>query len=443
MRRAWWGMLMVIFICFFGYWALYFKQYQENAVPNNADIIATVDVKNVSRKIIKAFLADPSRWTGTSGKPSKSFNWRKVFKIPDYLCLFHMAGQGGGNWYTRLKIKNRQKFNEAISLFHFTKKNIESLVIYSSAEIGVRFLVKDSEVIAATFSCSPNEVIQAGDDLFSSGRYLPAMSAKMFTNSLHDAVLLFRNGNYFKQQGTVAIDVNGGEVNVSGRLFPLMDPLSGIDIPAKGHEGILSLSLAPIPFPYLRLVPDSVVNKLTKQIGFPADSLFLNDRYNWQFNLLGFRQRWDTAINFEFDENFNEVQKSTIIKSTEPEMQITASGVGAENIFSMMQSMGLLEDEKGKRRFTGFPLWPVYANYTKGNFIIGNTTNAGLRNHQEDEIMHLVMHPSLIPDSLYRFVPDVLRPWLQKTKSIQVKLEGTGAAVKVVGEIRRTSGSYY
>lgn len=443
MSRKGWLFLILILVLLFGYKLLFYKQFPKDAIPTTADIIAVVDVKNVARSYLKEFLIHPSRWFGSRGKQEKELKWRKIFDLPDYICFFHCAGQGGDKWYVRLKIKSRTDFHEAIALFHFQKMKLGESVLYSSSELGMHFYTEGGNVILASYPCTSGDIWKVGRDLFINHQFLPNAVSRSFENTTHHGILLFRNGRYFSAPGTVGIDVDGGEVIVKGKIFPVAN-VNAQPIPVvENSNDVLNLSLAPVPSPYLKLFPDSLKGKWTRFLGLPVDSLFLNDKYSWAFSIHHFRQRTDTAVRFEFDENFNEVKKSTIIHTTEPVMELIASGEGAEHILSMMKIREMVENENDKMRFTGFPLWPLYVSSSANRFVLGNLETYSLDITKKDVVASLEMHPIWIPDSLFRFIPDKLRPWIQNTASISIKLVPSENSIKVEGKMRRKEGTYF
>lgn len=443
MRKRRLVILIFAILLIFGYLFLFHKSYHLESVPANADMVAVIDVKNVTRSYIKEFLLHPSRWLKISVKAQKEFNWKSVFRIPDYVCIFHLKGQGIGKWYTRLNVKSRYRFDEAIALFHFQKSNIGPFVLYSNASAGVHLLVNGDEVIVSTYSCTRYEILNTGKNLFLKKQFLSEENSKFFVSTSHHLIFLFRNGNYFSRPGTVVADVEAGRVNIGGKLFPVEQSFAQIEIGGESENDILDINLSAIPKSYLNFFPDSVKQKWSNVIGLPVDSVFLNNFYNWRFHLSGFREHIDTAVTFEFDENFNEASKSTIIKSTEPVLTLSASGTGAENIYNILKNHFLLEPQLGKMRFTGFPLWPMYASYSEKKFILSNSKWKEGRDSVVPAIMNLTAYPSRIPDSLFRFVPDNLRPWLKNTRTISLKLLPDKNSVKIEGKLIREFGSYF
>lgn len=440
--RRWIFLLAILFLVF-GYIFLFYKKYDNTSVPGSADIVAVVDIKNVARSYLKEFILHPSRWFSTGRKRERELNWRKIFVLPDYLCFFHCAGQTADKWYLRLQIKNRKKFNEALELFHFQRRDFGERILYSSSELGIHFFVERDNVILASYPCSATDISKVEMDLFSNHKFLSGALARSFVNTDHHGVLLFRNGRYFSKPGSIGIDVKGAEVNLVGAIFPKAK-INPQAIPvSKSPRDVLNLSLAPIPSAYLNFFSDSMVHKWSQLVGLPVDSLFLNDRYSWTLTLHGFRQRADTAISFELDENFMEVKKSILIHSTEPVMELVANGEEAGKILSLMQQRGMLENEMGRLRFTGFPLWPLFVSGSTNKFILGNYENPPIHFTNKLEVGSLEIYPSRIPDSLFRFIPDGIRPWFRHTGSISLQLKPSGNAVMVIGKMIRKEGTYF
>src|SRR6188768_2592663 len=85
----------------FLYYSAYYKTFDKKCIPQNADGIAMVDVKNIRNYLIFSYLKNPSEWKWET--PSSEF--KKRFSLsnfgissPDYLAFFHIENQPISQW---------------------------------------------------------------------------------------------------------------------------------------------------------------------------------------------------------------------------------------------------------------------------------------------------------------------------------------------------------
>jgi hypothetical protein len=442
MRKRWIFIFAALALIVFIYFKFYRKVYDPRSVPGNADIVLSVDVKNTVRTAVGEFLSHPSRWRMPSEKTKKEISWRDVFKLPDFLCLFHIKGQDLGKWYVKVQIDKIKLFNEFIAVKHFQKQDLGNLVLYTSAELGLHFLRDGENVIISTYRCSREELTELHEQLFVKGAWMNPEMAKAYFVSGDHARLFIRNDNYFSSINLVKISVDGDRILINGELHPKAMPAGEILSSVDDKEEIFGMSVAPMPMEYVKLFPDSTKFKWSKTIGLPVDSVFLNTDYSWRFNLKGFTQRQDTAISYEYDENFNEVPKATVVYSTEPVMSLTATGKRAEQIMEMMRNREMIEQDGENYRFTGFPLWPLFAKAAGNNFSLQTSGYPADAVKPVKAIFDLSMHPSGVPDSLYKFIPDNIRPFFKTTRYLKINISTSSNGLMLEGEIRRVDGTY-
>lgn len=443
MRKRWIFLFVVLALAIFTYFKLYRKVYDSSSVPKSADIVLAVDVKNILRSVIGEYIKHPSRWKISSSKTKEEINWKDVFELPDIICVFHVKEQDLGKWYTKLNIKKRKVFDQLIALKHFQKQEYGSLVLYTSAELGLHFLVDGDEVILSTYRCNKDELLQLHDQLLKKQIWMnPEMARSYFISDDHARIFIL-NDKYFSSANLVKIRIEGDKISIDGELYPKNAPVAEIPNAVDSEEDIFGMSVAAMPEAYVKMFPDSTKMKWTKTLGLPVDSVFLNSVYSWRFNLKGFAQRSDTAITYEYDENFNEVPKATIVQSTEPVMSLTAMGKGADQIMLMMRNRELIEKDGSKNRFTGFPLWPLYASTGENNFSLQTAGYKSDSLKKLHAIFDLSMCPSKVPDSLYRYIPDNIRSFFESTQTLKLSITPADKGLKLEGKIRRKEGTYF
>lgn len=443
MRKRWIFLLVILVLAVLAYFKLYRKVYDSSAVPKSADIVLAIDVKNILRSVIGEYISHPSRWKISSSKSKDEVNWRDVFELPDILCVFHVKGQDLGKWYTKLRINKRKAFERLIATKHFQKTDLGNVILYSSPELGLHFFVDGDVVILATYRSAREELMAIHSQLMLKKEWMnPEMARAYFISGDHASVFIL-NERYFSATNLVKIKVEGDQILIDGELHPKEYPTAEILTAMDGDEEIFGMSIAPMPEAYVKLFPDSTKAKWSKTIGLPVDSVFLNSTYSWRFNLKGFTQRSDTAITYEYDENFNEVPKATVVHSTEPVMSLTATGKATEQIMDLMRSKAMIEKDAGKDRFTGFPLWPLYASTSADNFSLQTSGYKADSIKKLNAIFDLSMYPSKVPDSLYKFIPDNIRSFSKNTQFLKMSIVPGQDGLKLKGEIRRREGTYF
>lgn len=279
--------LLFLFIC--GYFILYHRDKELKYIPNNADAVVLVDTKQAVRQYMISFISHPSEWFNTKNKKGNTISIQQSgVKIPDFLQIFHLENTGFSDWYCILELKDKSGF-------------LTYLMQNSFAEKGNNLFQKD------------HLFIKIEQDYCIAGT-----SNSAFENIKHQFSAFSQRTNFNSDQfidGSLAgiSLIEKGQI----RNFPVRINSDNIEISNGANEDF-----------------NSVVAKLQKRHHFidseldndniqKITSIFKNNisdsvQIDYLQATADLQQVNDTIITYEYDDNFNEVEKKTIQKIVQP-----------------------------------------------------------------------------------------------------------------------------
>jgi sporulation protein YlmC with PRC-barrel domain len=182
MSKKKWMLAILLVLAIFGWYKLFYKTYNVNAVAQNADAIVAIDVKRITNTVIWQFITTPSQWKISSGSSKKetTINWKDVIEIPDYILAFHVKNQPNNVWHTKLTIKSGAKLDRALSQYNFKAIGNNE---YINEELGVYIFYTNNQILVSSLTAEnkayAKEVV---DELFTQKKFI----AKEKLNTLID-----------------------------------------------------------------------------------------------------------------------------------------------------------------------------------------------------------------------------------------------------------------
>jgi hypothetical protein len=406
MNKKKWALLVLCVLLVFGYIKLFYKTYSETAVAKSADCIITLDVKRITNTIIWNFITTPSQWkTPSISKSGKGeVSWKDMVEVPDYVFAFHIKNQPANAWYTVLQVKNENDFAKGLTRYHFEKRNTDE---YVSKETGVHILKKDKKILVVNAAVEDNYTLQVADELFNKKSYASKETlAKVIAAKSHLAIHIAPN-NFLQQDGMVTANFDKQKIEISSTLMPHTKYGFAENDFSYSESSLFSLGFTqPSPAVYA-LLNDSSKNNISKVLSINIDSLFLQSNKYYSLNVAAIQHRVDSAITYEYDDNFNKVEKAVVNNVEEPAFNFTIAGDCVANIYNHCLQNGKIEQTVTGNLFTPMPFVKSYCNIKSEKELSITAANYQplTPNKNNNCILFLNMLFSKIPASLLKYLP--------------------------------------
>jgi len=323
------------------YFVLFYKDKKLRFIPENADAVILIDVKNLTRQYIFSLITHPSQWgSKTKGKTSASLKDSGI-KIPDFLQIFHLKGGRASEWYSIIELKDPQKFTAFLKQQKFVSK-------------GKNIFQKDH-----IFLSIEGENCIVG----TSGSGLGLIDKQVFQTSFKSIL----NADQFIQNTAGSISFLSGQ-KIQSFSIELKD--DEIEIKNNSNPEIVNAVVSKLQqgnhFLEAELNADNIKN-YTHFFGVnKGDSLQIN-HVKVTADL---EQVNDTIITYGYDDNFNEIETKAYQKIIQPNYIIDFQSRVPEKTWVYFQTKKWIN---AQNQFTAIPFQPNNASRDTAGIVVRST----------------------------------------------------------------------
>jgi len=342
MKKKYIFLIIIVLLSIGVYFLFFHKDKSLKYIPDNADIVVLVDVKKAKRQYISSYIAHPSKWfEEKKGAKNKISVTDFGLEIPDFLQIFHLNNTKISEWYTVLEINDKEKFSAFLKDRKFindgkgTFKNNQFFVKIN----GEKCIVGTSDLnfnnIGKPFSEKfRNNVLNAGSfmgDGLGSISFISELRTQNFSIDLQDDEIEIKNENNSANFGSLISDLYKKTQFLDAEL---------------DSENIKKISSV-----FKENLTDSAsVNHLKMNANLT------------QVN--------DTIVSYEYDDNFNEIEKISYQKIVQPDYEIVLQTSNPEKAWMYFENKKWIN---AKNQFTAIPFQPNLMSVNKNHISIKST----------------------------------------------------------------------
>ncbi len=436
MTKRRWILLLLPVLLLAGYVKLFYKTWSNDTVPANADCVVALDVKRIRNTILWEFISTPALWKKGSLFPTRSkdeLRWDELVTIPDYIFIFHVAGQSSNAWYTVFGISNNTNLDNGLAQMKAEKNGEGTYWLPGPGMSCVRY--KDQLLVST---------LPAGESLL-----LRSVATSLFEkkNFIQEAVLKknVATATHLSAQIRETTWLAGNLVTASfdKKAFTIHTLLSfpnGVQWPEAGFvindSSMCSLAFTQ-PGNFNKLFPGSTRAEISRAVNFNIDSLLLSSNQQYQLEVEGIHAHVDSAISYTYDDDFNPVEKVVLNTINEPAFIFSVTGTGTDSVFRYWKAAGKLTPTAEGELFTPVPFAKSYcSNPANGTIMISTpgyrTVGAGVG---FTGIFFARVLFTKVPGWLQHYLPQPLLQQLQNLRSVTATITLTGEK-KTALEIR-------
>lgn len=326
------------------YFIAFHKDKSLKYIPDNADAVVLIDTKKLTGQYLFSLATHPSKWSGSKAKSKTSGSLKDSgIRIPDFLQIFHIKDTKFSEWYSVLELKDSQKLITYLKKQNFVAKGNN------------RFQKEQFFVMIEGDYC-----IAGSSDLA-----FETLQKKLLQNSVHHVweadrfiqntvgSISFISGQKIRN---FSIELNEDEIEINNNSNPEIFNT----IASKFEKGNQFLEL--------ELDKENIRNFtrfFNKSIADSSQAVSLKATANLQ-------QINDTIVTYEYDDNFNEVEKKTVQKITQPSYMIDILSNDPEKTWQYFQSEKWINNEN---QFTAIPFQPNKITQNNKGVTIKSTRN--------------------------------------------------------------------
>jgi hypothetical protein len=444
MKKKYWFLILLLGIIIFGYIKLFYSSINKAAVPSNADMVATVDVKKVIRTVVWDIVTHTSKWkiksSGTDN--TDAVDLKDVFVLPDYAHAFHIKGEPANAWYTVLQIKDEALFTKALKQYGFTALYNNQ---YTSVEKKLGIVQNGKEIIVSSFAPdSTNNLNAIANTLFVKKDFLPTEKLEQITNANSHVALFVAANNFLKEDAIVKANITNDNINIDGELNP-KDAFSFIENNfSSNSNAMLSLGFTqPTKSVYEAISSTDKVN-ISKAVGVSMDSLFIPSNKFYQLQVDGIVPRVDSAITYTYDDDFNAIQKVVVNNVDEPMYNFIVVGDSVQTILNNWTNNKTTVQDNNAQLFRPMPLVKSYCTIKDKNTLEiapKNFTKTSTNENIKAVFFANIMFQK-IGYKYLKYFPDEIKNALQKISKTNITCNKNGNTLVLTATVQKASKGF-
>jgi len=337
-------------------------------IPENADAVILIDIKKVTGQYLFSLATHPSLWSENKAKGKSAGSLKDSgIRIPDFLQIFHMKDRKFSEWYSVLELKDSQKF-----IAFLKKQNFEDKGNNRFQKDQIFLMINGNYCVAGTSDLAL-EAIQKQVQTSSN----PVRDADQFIHNTAGSIS-FISG---KKIQNFSIELNDDEIEIKNNSNS--EILNAVASKLQKGNHFLDLELD----------KENIRNFsrfFNKSIADSSQAVYLKTTAD-------LKQVNDTIISYEYDDNFNEVEKKTFQKITQPDYTIDIKSDDPGKTWAYFQSKKWINSEN---QFTEIPFQPNQINQNNGGVVIKSTRNPIALSPQLKENYIFIRNSALLYSSL-------------------------------------------
>ncbi|WP_312297279.1 hypothetical protein [Chryseobacterium sp.] len=324
------------------YWVFFHKDKTLKFIPENADAVVIIDVKKLTGQYLFSLITHPSEWSGSPTKDKSSVSFKNSgIRVPDFFQIFHVRDSKFSEWYSILELKDPQKFIKFLKSHQFTDKGNGN---FQKDQI---FIVIEKEYCIAGTSDQAFESIKK--QLLHTPQKSKWNADQLIYNTA--ASISFISGQKIRN---FSIEVKDDEVEIRNNTETEIFNSIASRLQKKNH------------FLEMELDAENVKNYarfFNKSFADSSDISYLRAAADLvQVN--------DTIISYEYDDDFNETEKKTIQKITQPDYIVELQSRIPGKTWEYFHAKKWINTQN---QFTAIPFQPNTISKTNSRIIIQST----------------------------------------------------------------------
>ena len=330
---------LVLLLAIAVYFVVFYKNKNLRYIPENADAVVLIDIKKVTGQYLFSLATHPSHWSGSKAKGKSSGSLKDSgIRIPDFLQIFHLKDTKFSEWYSILELKDSQKFITFLKKQNFVDKGNNR---FQKDQLFI--MINGSHCFAGTSDLA-FEKIQKNILKTSSN---PVLDADQFIHNTAGSIS-FISG---KKIQNFSIELHDNEIEIKNNSNP--EILNAVASKLQNGNHFLELELDKVNIRNFSRFFNKSIADSSQAIYFKA--------------IADLEQVNDTIISYEYDDNFNEVEKKTFQKITQPNYTLDIKSDDPQKTWKYFKSKKWVNSEN---QFTAIPFQPNKISQNNDDVVI-------------------------------------------------------------------------
>jgi len=346
-----------------------YRQYSANQtlIPSNTTALIKINVDEIYKSVAFNMLGNWGHYLKPEGKksaPDKLDKFDTGLKIPASVYFYTLAGKPKTTFFSRLEIKDSIAFSNFVKhRLHLSKSKIQG-IDFSRSTRGNFIIFYNKTTAAIALSLQSEDVEQALIDVLNQKDFV-----KLDKSNFNEFKKATSHIAFSDKTNSGNLNFDNGEINFNNTL------LSQTIVPKTkaSHRNFNPESTVTMWLNANFKKMENKIFKLKNSSLNPDSVLKYFDGY-MDFEWVNSTQQTDSIITYEYNDDFEKVEKVSLQKSNVPQfsIQINANADGLKNY---LYKQNIINLDSGWVNKTTFPLYKVFVNGTKDNLNFSTQKN--------------------------------------------------------------------
>lgn len=333
---------LVLLLAIAVYFVVFHKNKNLRYIPENADAVVLIDIKKVTGQYLFSLATNPSHWSGSQSKGKSSGSLKDSgIRIPDFLQIFHIKDTKFSEWYSILELKDPQKFIAFLKKQNFVDKGHNR---FQKDQLFI--MINGDHCVAGTsdlaFESIQKKILKTSSD--------SVLDADLFIHNTTGSIS-FISGQKIQN---FSIELHDNEIEIKNNSNSEISNAIASKLQNENH------------FLEVELDKENIRNFSR----FFNKSMADSSQIEYFKATADLEQVNDTIISYEYDDNFNEVEKKTFQKITQPNYILTIKSNDPGKTWEYFQSKKWINSEN---QFTAIPFQPNQVSRNNDDVVIKST----------------------------------------------------------------------
>ncbi len=338
---------------------LYFFRYKralkiEDKIPKTATEVVHINVRQIEQHLLFDALKNPLKYIDLKGRKKDKVSLRRTISIPRNMLFFTNTSTLKSAWFSSfISLKKRDAFERYLLQEGFQEIKNNELGLFGKGRLVIGIL---HEKMMIAFKKRQNEsVVDALQDLFQETNFYQKDDGllKLISNSESDLSYVNTADNFL--EGNFKNDLFEIKGNV---IFELFNDISFRE-PSENTVGFIAAQINnEHPF-FKSFVTEDVKRKFDDVTKLSLDSIVNKWNGNLVLNLKSVDKRIDTIVTYEYDDDFNKLEKKSIQELSVPDVRFELGD--KDSLYSYFSHSNAIKTVDGDTLFTSIPLYKMFA----------------------------------------------------------------------------------
>ena len=337
----------------------------EDKVPKSATEVIHVNLRQIEHHILADVIKYPLKYINFKlpKKKKDSLLLKKTISIPRNLFFYTNEAQFNGIWISSfIKVKKQEKLWAYLIRDGFVKSNDKGVTLFHKKNVVLA--IKDKQLVVAFKENKEATISAVASEIFEEKKFLSEASnvLKSIVNSKSDISYATVTDDF------VEANFKNGLFEVLGTLISDVFLTVKIGDFSKNSLGHISTKINKEHKLFKALIAEENSRKFNNFSKLSIDSIISKWSGSFAFNFKSINSKTDTIITYDYDDDFNKIEKIAVQELTVPELDFSFDT--DSNLFGYLSNKNAIQVIEGDTVFTSIPLYKLYAGTTATTLII-------------------------------------------------------------------------